>query len=764
MRTIILFVLLAFVSRSVFPQVPTKKEMQEQMLNTINVLNNQIADLEKKITEAKKNKEVDETIKELEDQVTMLKKQVAMMGGVSKGISKISEKTFQQANEEEAIVPQKDAARINSLPKKILTEAELLVFIKNVHAGVEKIIPAEEKKAALDIYNETKAQYKSAEIVGNAASGCWMLGHWEKALFLMGKACMDSIADADNLNNYAAFLINTGAEQAALPILEYLNSKYPDNSTIQNNIGQAWFGLGETDKAKKCLDSATNLYPNHSMANSTLSKLSLSHGDTINSIAFLKASLKESYDPEKEQELLKVGYEIKFADMPPLNYPMKNDPFGLIPLIKSWDPNKIQSSIADGATALAMQRYLNGVRDFGRELADENMELNNKLVQRGNKLSEDSFYRREFLDPHNCPGYLVAARSLQLYRFENPYVIKTFGGKSSLFIGLRLPYQKPLGDLDKLLSVEQIRKDCEMLWFKEVLEPLEVLGQNMTGNSEDCADYDAKMNAYLAKRKSIYSRGVKLIQNEFIKNSDRLTTWIKYNLYGAKDDPPKDMNDLSTALISDVEFKIGRSRIRNQEYAGVLSLIEMANKFESRYRSACDKNPTPDPDAAGDVLTPLKVRTVECEYIKRVITPVRYEFVLHCNTITERKNPKLPKRKTNVPKGSVQSSKPRLRDVLGPLQQVFRNAAHGPNNFADEMEEEQTPNQQSPLTAENKDMSQFSIEYDKWGNLVGFNFQLNEDGTNLKDPDSIESGVDSRWSWNAIASSKKGFLNKLLIK
>jgi hypothetical protein len=69
-----------------------------------------------------------------------------------------------------------------------------------------------------------------------------------------------------------------------------------------------------------------------------------------------------------------------------------------------------------------------------------------------------------------------------------------------------------------------------------------------------------------------------------------------------------------------------------------------------------------------------------------------------------------------------------------------------------------------PLTAENKDLSQFSIEYDKWGNLVGLNLQLNEEGTSLADPDSAESGIDSRWSWNAIASPKKGFLNKLIIK
>ena len=72
--------------------------------------------------------------------------------------------------------------------------------------------------------------------------------------------------------------------------------------------------------------------------------------------------------------------------------------------------------------------------------------------------------------------------------------------------------------------------------------------------------------------------------------------------------------------------------------------------------------------------------------------------------------------------------------------------------------------QTEPLTAEEKDLSQFSIEYDKSGNLVGLKFQLNEEGTALADPDSEEAGIDWRWSWNAVASPKKGFLNKLPIK
>jgi DNA repair exonuclease SbcCD ATPase subunit len=165
MRRLFLLLLMSLMVRPAFSQTPqkdmSKQEMQHQIADAIKELNNQIADLEKQLAEAKKNKDDAETIKDLEDQLKMLRKQVDMMGGLNKNVSKMSEKTIQQASEEEPIVPPKDVTRINSLPKKVLTEAELSLFIKNVHAGVEKIIPAIERTEALNIYNETKSKYKS---------------------------------------------------------------------------------------------------------------------------------------------------------------------------------------------------------------------------------------------------------------------------------------------------------------------------------------------------------------------------------------------------------------------------------------------------------------------------------------------------------------------------------------------------------------------------------------------------------------------------
>jgi len=138
-------------------------------------------------------------------------------------------------------------------------------------------------------------------------------------------------------------------------------------------------------------------------------------------------------------------------------------------------------------------------------------------------------------------------------------------------------------------------------------------------------------------------------------------------------------------------------------------------------------------------------------------TPVVvYKF--ECNTMKETTKGKLKPKKDPVNRGQGQSSA-RSNSARAPLA-----GGRGPSNFAEYGEGSNENQKFAPLNAEIKELSQFSIEYDKGGNLVGLNVQVNEAGTDLADPKSSETEMDSRWSWNAVASPKKGFMNKLLLK
>ena len=144
----------------------------------------------------------------------------------------------------------------------------------------------------------------------------------------MGEACKADPSDAINLNNYASFLTMCGAEQAALPILQNLNARYPRNSTLLNNIAQAWLGLGDIQRAEKYADSAILLYATHPQANMAKCIIEESKDHIPAAIAAAKRAIKEGYSTEKESWLKKLGYELKDHD---INWdpPLTRDPIGL---------------------------------------------------------------------------------------------------------------------------------------------------------------------------------------------------------------------------------------------------------------------------------------------------------------------------------------------------------------------------------------------------------------------------------------------------
>ncbi|HZI52804.1 MAG TPA: hypothetical protein VFD56_03840, partial [Chitinophagaceae bacterium] len=242
---------------------------------------------------------------------------------------KMTDKQIADAFEEEnRIVPVKDVARIGQISKQPLTNAAIPAYLNTVHADIITRLDPYVNESGEKVYQWLKKEYKSATGTGNAAVGFWMMGKPEIAIYIMSKACKDDPADADNLNNFSALLTMAGAEQHAIPLLENLNRKYPKNTTILNNIGQAWFGLGEIGLAEKYLDSCIRIYASHSQANMTKSLIHESKGDKTHAVEAVRKSIKEGYTMEKENRLKKLGYKLKSDDLS-WDKPMPQDPLGL---------------------------------------------------------------------------------------------------------------------------------------------------------------------------------------------------------------------------------------------------------------------------------------------------------------------------------------------------------------------------------------------------------------------------------------------------
>lgn len=269
-------------------------------------------------------KEMDAMMKEMQvamDEISPEdKKMMDSMGikmpdtkSIKKSMSGISDAQIKKSYEDEGrIVPQKDAARIGEALALNLSNAGMNGFINQTHQAVLQKLPASDKAKAADIMKQTVLLKAN---LANTAVGLWMEGKPTLAIYLMGEACKADAANGINLNNYAAFLTMCGAQQLAIPILINLNRRYPKNSSVLNNITQAWLGLGDIPRAEKYADSTLRIAANHPQANMARCLIEESKGNIAAAIAAAKKAISKAYSTEKESKLKKLGYNLKSDDL-----------------------------------------------------------------------------------------------------------------------------------------------------------------------------------------------------------------------------------------------------------------------------------------------------------------------------------------------------------------------------------------------------------------------------------------------------------------
>jgi len=260
-------------------------------------------------------------------------------------IPQVTDAQLQEAYENEnRIVPEKDAGRIAGISKIPLTNASMPAFLSAAHNKVSVKLGLVSKTKGEEIYQSIKTQHHSPVATGNTAAALWMMGKAELALYVAGKACIDDPTNTDNINNYAAMLSMSGAEQLSIPLLNSVNKRFPKNSTVLNNIGQAWFGLGDIDKANNYLDSAIRIYAYHPQANYTKSFIEESKDHEAAAVEAVKRSIRKSYSMEKQERLKNLGYKLKSDDLD-WDHRMPQDPLGLEKFNWPEYPKNVNQSI-----------------------------------------------------------------------------------------------------------------------------------------------------------------------------------------------------------------------------------------------------------------------------------------------------------------------------------------------------------------------------------------------------------------------------------
>jgi hypothetical protein len=265
------------------------------------------------------------------------------------------------SEDDEIGVPKRDAARIAQVPRQPLTGAQLKAHVQALQPKLRRALAREALRRAEMVEDvQRKAGGDFTARLRAAANGLAAMGAWPEATFLMGKVALAS-GNAQDLNNLAAFLTMQKAGHAALPILITLDARYPNNSTILNNLGQAWFELGDVKEAERVLLLAVRRSPNHPQANVTKSRIEEARGDKAAAQASMRAAIRGGYSEAKEARLRKLGGRFDPRDvLGHLNLPPPAHPLGLSDPAPPAYPRSAQETVA---ARLAWQAYFRGLEE-----------------------------------------------------------------------------------------------------------------------------------------------------------------------------------------------------------------------------------------------------------------------------------------------------------------------------------------------------------------------------------------------------------------
>jgi tetratricopeptide (TPR) repeat protein len=476
-------------------------------------------------------KEMDEMMKEAQKAMgEMSAEDKKMMDSLGikmpsmKNVPKVSDKQLADAWEvENLIVPKRDATRIASISKTPLTSGSIGSFINDVNSKTLALLQPASKTLAEKIYTQVKSTGKNSDVIGNTAAGLWIMGRLQPALYMMGRICAEDNTNIDNLANYASMLSMCGIQQSAIPVFNYLNAKYPGNSTILNNLGQAWFGLGDMIKAEKYLDSTIRIYAYHPQANLTKSFIEESKGNKAEAITLVKKSILHSYSEEKEERLRKLGHKLTSKEVSlPKN--TKADPLNL----GGFSPPPFPMSVDE---CIAMEPVW---ATYRQQLKEQGAALKNRLKEaeqiamdmQQKRMNENLGMIKASMNAGSPQGVLtvvplhITAAALKQNEVMDEYSrrMEAFGKKTTAFL---------------IGPAVQLAKDYEAVMDKLREENLEQTGEGKP-NKDFCPRYKEASDKYL----KAYNGAIEPFFKEHLeiekKFLNELTHWQMYSEWPEK--------------------------------------------------------------------------------------------------------------------------------------------------------------------------------------------------------------------------------------
>lgn len=294
-----------------------------------------------------------------------------------------------QRDEKMTGLPAPDLKRLAALPAKPFTKAQMLQYVQTLNGKLKAAVKTEDRDQADGIIGQ--AQGNSGNL--NAASvAAWYNGNPQAGLLLSAKAVALS-ADANAINNLSAMLNLSGYPEKAIPLLQYALQVDSLNTSLYNNLGEAWLQLGEKKKARQMFLSSVHYAPHNPEANNALGCLYEAEGDTKHAVSSFENSLKGAYNQNADEQLSKLKPDYDLPKLMQFHYkaPKYFDqwhievPGECMEVLQQDSMGKIHDAFREGLVKLS-DEYVAMRRQAEEELDKERNALGDALVDAMDKV------------------------------------------------------------------------------------------------------------------------------------------------------------------------------------------------------------------------------------------------------------------------------------------------------------------------------------------------------------------------------------------
>lgn len=479
------------------------------------------------------------------------------------------------------VPPVRNEASLASVETSALGGDELKAYLEGLQPKIDAAVSAAARARAEAIYTELGKSGDLLPRLRAAANGLSAWGAWPEATWLMGKLALAS-GSAQDLNNLAALLSMQDAGLAALPVLYTLNARYPNNSTLMNNLGQARYGLGDSAGAEQLLIAAVAVSPLHPQANLTLGMIQAARGDQQAAQASLHKALQGGYSNSKEELLRKAGGKLN-ADDVRWRRPMPQDPLGLESfVIPAW-PMKA----AELPSATVVWRAFHAMAN----------DLVTGLGQQQQRMSDG-------MDAGDAMQAAIAA-------VRAPYLLRASRLMEDLTAQYEIAYQR---QMTALAEVTQAHAQASLELDKKI-EAIDEAGEeqyrNVAGGyayEYTCGEVNSLIDAHLTN----FNRSYAEIQNDMLASQRRYLNELAFLSQYTSPSPRL--------------FEITKLSVKTT-FAQALRNLRVALFDGMEARAVCFAIPEP-PKGGGKL---AKFEDIHCEYISTLNMPGVGSIVSRCN-------------------------------------------------------------------------------------------------------------------------------------